>query len=77
VLAAGGLILALGIVGVDLGAQHVGGTNPWPIVPGLVVAGAGLALLIIPLVNVRRRPDAGPAESDLPQAMSQAAAEPF
>lgn len=28
------------------------GTNPWPIVPGLVVAGAGLALLVIPLANV-------------------------
>jgi MFS family permease len=27
-------------------------TNPWPVVPGLVVAGAGLALLVIPLANV-------------------------
>ena len=26
--------------------------SPWPIVPGLVVAGAGLALLVVPLVNV-------------------------
>jgi MFS family permease len=26
--------------------------RPWPVVPGLVVAGAGLALLVIPLVNV-------------------------
>jgi len=26
--------------------------SPWPVVPGLVVAGAGLALLVIPLVNV-------------------------
>ncbi|HEY0716996.1 MAG TPA: hypothetical protein VGD68_05225 [Streptosporangiaceae bacterium] len=35
------------------GAHHVGtGTSPWPPVPGLVVAGAGLSLLIIPLVNV-------------------------
>jgi predicted MFS family arabinose efflux permease len=33
--------------------HHVGtGTNPWPLVPGLVVAGAGLALLVIPLANV-------------------------
>src|ERR671930_1536739 len=53
VLVAGGLLMALGIVGVDIGAHHVGGgTNPWPLVPGLVVAGAGLALLVIPLVNV-------------------------
>jgi hypothetical protein len=28
------------------------GGRPWPIVPGLVVAGAGLALLVVPLVNV-------------------------
>jgi HNH endonuclease len=47
------LLLTLGIVGVDLGAQQVGtGSNPWPIVPGLVVAGVGLALLVIPLANV-------------------------
>jgi EmrB/QacA subfamily drug resistance transporter len=53
VLASGATMLALGTVGVDLGAHHVGtGTNPWPIVPGLVVAGAGLALLVIPLANV-------------------------
>jgi predicted MFS family arabinose efflux permease len=53
ILAGGGLLLALGVVGVDLGAQHMGtGNNPWPLVPGLVVAGAGLALLVIPLVNV-------------------------
>ena len=53
VLISGGLLLALGAVGVELGARHVGaGTNPWPVVPGLVVAGAGLSLLIIPLVNV-------------------------
>jgi len=45
--------MAAGIAGVDVGAHHVGtGTSPWPLVPGLVVAGAGLALLVIPLVNV-------------------------
>ena len=45
--------MAAGIAGVDVGALHVGtGTSPWPLVPGLVVAGAGLALLVIPLVNV-------------------------
>jgi predicted MFS family arabinose efflux permease len=53
VLVLGGLLFAAGIIGVDVGAHHVGtGTNPWPLVPGLVVAGAGLSLLVIPLVNV-------------------------
>jgi EmrB/QacA subfamily drug resistance transporter len=53
VLALGGLLFAAGIAGVDAGAHHVGtGTNPWPLVPGLVVAGMGLSLLVIPLVNV-------------------------
>jgi hypothetical protein len=41
------------MLGVLLGASHVGnGSDPWPVVPGLVVAGAGLSLMIIPLVNV-------------------------
>src|SRR6516162_6337397 len=45
--------MAAGIAAVDFGARHVGtGTSPWPLVPGLVIAGAGLALLVIPLVNV-------------------------
>jgi hypothetical protein len=45
------LLLALGVVW--LVVHHVGhGSNPWPIVPGLAVAGAGLSLLVIPLVNV-------------------------
>ena len=36
-----------------LGADGVGqGSNPWPLVPGLIVAGAGLSLLLIPLANV-------------------------
>jgi MFS family permease len=53
ILASGGLLLTLGTFGVDLGARHVGtGTNPWPIIPGLVIAGVGLALLVIPLGNV-------------------------
>ena len=53
VLALGGLLMAAGIAGISLAAPHVGlGGSPWPVVPGLVVAGAGLALLIIPLVNV-------------------------
>ena len=53
VLAAGGLLMAAGVAGVDIAAGHAGtGTSPWLLVPGLVIAGAGLALLVIPLVNV-------------------------
>jgi EmrB/QacA subfamily drug resistance transporter len=53
VLSVGGLGLGAGVLGVWIGADGVGaGSNPWPIVPGLVVAGAGLSLLVIPLVNV-------------------------
>jgi len=53
VLAAGGLAMAAGIAGVALAAPHVGvNGSPWPVAPGLVTAGAGLALLLIPLVNV-------------------------
>ncbi len=53
VLSGGALLLATGVAAVGVGADQVGdGTDPWPIVPGLVVAGAGLSLLIIPLVNV-------------------------
>jgi EmrB/QacA subfamily drug resistance transporter len=53
VLFIGGLLMALGMAGVLLGASHVGiGSDPWPVVPGLVIAGAGLSLMIIPLVNV-------------------------
>lgn len=52
-LSSGGLLMALGVVGVALGAGHVGiGSDPWPVVPGLVAAGIGLSLLIIPLSNV-------------------------
>ena len=53
VLAAGGVLMAAGVAGVTLTASHVGlNGSPWPLVPGLVVCGAGLALLVIPLVNV-------------------------
>jgi MFS family permease len=53
VLCAGGLLLAAGTGAIQLGAGHVGtGTDPWPVVPGLVLAGAGLSLLVIPLANV-------------------------
>ena len=53
VLAIGGVLMAAGIAGVSLAVSHIGvNGSPWPVVPGLVVCGAGLALLIIPLVNV-------------------------
>jgi EmrB/QacA subfamily drug resistance transporter len=52
-LALGAVIMALGIAGIGLAAPHIGvDGSPWPIVPSLVVAGIGLALLLIPLVNV-------------------------
>jgi EmrB/QacA subfamily drug resistance transporter len=53
VLFSGGLLLAAGTGAVQLGAGHVGmAGNPWPVVPGLALAGAGLSLLVIPLANV-------------------------
>jgi MFS family permease len=53
VLASGAALMVAGIIGVAMMAGHVGvDGSPWPIVPGLVVAGAGLALLVVPLVNV-------------------------
>ena len=53
ILASGALLMVAGIGGVAAAAGHVGvNGSPWPIVPGLAVAGAGLALLVIPLVNV-------------------------
>src|SRR5262249_46461809 len=53
VLFTGGLLLAVGIVAVKLGAGPVGtADSPRPLVPGLVLAAAGLSLLVIPLANV-------------------------
>jgi EmrB/QacA subfamily drug resistance transporter len=53
VLSLGGVLMAAGVAGLWIGADGVGqGSNPWPVVPGLVVAGAGLSLLLIPLANV-------------------------
>src|SRR6266536_1166039 len=47
ILAGGAVLMVAGIGGVALAAPHVGlNGSPWPIVPGLVVAGAGLALLL-------------------------------
>lgn len=53
VLSTGAVLMAVGAAGVGIGASAVGtGGHPWPIVPGLLIAGAGLSLLVIPLVNV-------------------------
>jgi EmrB/QacA subfamily drug resistance transporter len=53
ILSLGGVLMALGVLEVLIGASQVGtGSDPWPVVPGLVIAGAGLSLMIIPLVNV-------------------------
>jgi EmrB/QacA subfamily drug resistance transporter len=53
ILCTGAILMAVGAFGVLLGASHVGyGSDPWPVVPGLVVAGMGLSLLIVPLANV-------------------------
>jgi EmrB/QacA subfamily drug resistance transporter len=53
VLVCGAVLMAAGILAVGALADHVGiDGSPWPVVPGLLVAGAGLAVLIIPLVNV-------------------------
>jgi EmrB/QacA subfamily drug resistance transporter len=53
VLALGALLMVAGIGGEALAAPHVGvNGSPWPVVPGLAVAGMGLSLLVIPLVNV-------------------------
>jgi len=53
VLAGGAALMAAGIAGIAVAAPHVGvHGSPWPVVPGLVVAGAGLSLLVIPLVSV-------------------------
>jgi EmrB/QacA subfamily drug resistance transporter len=53
VLLAGAALLALGVGGMVAGAHAIGGgPGPWPLVPGLLAAGAGLGLLVVPLVNV-------------------------
>lgn len=53
VLVAGAVIMAAGYVGIDIAADSTGAqVGTWELVPGLVVAGAGLGLLVVPLVNV-------------------------
>jgi EmrB/QacA subfamily drug resistance transporter len=49
----GGMLMALGALAVRIGAPHVdGATDFWPVVPGLLIAGVGLSLQVIPLANV-------------------------
>jgi EmrB/QacA subfamily drug resistance transporter len=53
VLVAGAALMAAGTIGCDVAAHHVGEqVSSWALVPGLAVAGAGLGLLVVPLVNV-------------------------
>jgi EmrB/QacA subfamily drug resistance transporter len=54
VLVAGALLMAggLGWVAHEVGRSAQVHTGSWPMVPGLVVAGAGLCFVVVPLVNV-------------------------
>ncbi|WP_369238083.1 MFS transporter [Streptomyces sp. R21] len=54
VLGAGALAMAGGFGWVWAAVDHSSAahTGAWPLVPGLVVAGAGLGFLVVPLVNV-------------------------
>ncbi|MGW3205019.1 MFS transporter [Streptomyces sp. NPDC001135] len=54
VLGTGALMMAggLGWVGAVVGGAPAAHTGAWPLVPGLLIAGAGLGFLVVPLVNV-------------------------
>jgi MFS family permease len=53
VLAAGALLMVVGGVAIDAAAHAGGGwVSTWGLAPGGFVAGAGLGLLVVPLVNV-------------------------
>ncbi|MFJ8014571.1 MFS transporter [Streptomyces sp. NPDC096339] len=54
VLAAGALMMAGGFAWVWYAVAHSSAahTGAWPLTPGLLVAGAGLGFLVVPLVNV-------------------------
>lgn len=54
ILSLGAIMMAGGTAWVGLAASTVGtdGHHWWPTAPGLVIAGAGLSLLVVPLVNV-------------------------
>jgi hypothetical protein len=44
VLSSGAVLLVVGTLGAAIGAGHVGiGSDPWPVMSGLVVAGVGLS----------------------------------
>ncbi|WP_217548092.1 MFS transporter [Streptomyces sp. GbtcB6] len=53
-LIVGGLIIACGYFWVHYATQHSAAhhTGAWPLVPGLVLSGTGMGLIIIPLVNI-------------------------
>jgi EmrB/QacA subfamily drug resistance transporter len=50
VLALGALLMSTGIMTISLNTETH--TGAWPLIPGLALAGAGLGLLVVPLVNV-------------------------
>ncbi|MBV9280156.1 MAG: MFS transporter, partial [Chloroflexi bacterium] len=53
ILIIGALVMAAGTYGLLLASQHAAhGVSPWQLVPGLIVVGAGLGLLVVPLANV-------------------------
>ncbi|MEU1192852.1 MFS transporter [Streptomyces sp. NPDC005859] len=54
VLGAGALLMAAGFgwVWAAIGDASDAHTGAWPLAPGLIVAGAGLGFLVVPLVNV-------------------------
>ncbi len=53
VLAAGAVLMAAGTEGLWLAAQHsTHGVSAWQLAPPLLVAGLGLGLLVVPLINV-------------------------
>ncbi|PBC78379.1 EmrB/QacA subfamily drug resistance transporter [Streptomyces sp. TLI_235] len=54
VLLAGAVLLAAGCawIGHAVSGAAAAHTGAWPLVPGLLVAGAGLGFLVVPLVNV-------------------------
>ena len=53
VLICGALVMALGMVAIALAARAGGGwVSTWGLAPGMLLGGAGLGLLVVPLINV-------------------------
>jgi len=53
VLSFGALLMAVGTAGMWLVAEPAGaGVHWWQLAPGLLIAGLGLGLLVVPLINV-------------------------